>query len=47
MYVQIFPTTIFSFVYFSSKKTLERETMKSSAVFREKLGEIGGKVKDV
>ena len=32
---------------FSLKKTLERETMKSSAVLREKLGEIGGKVKEV
>ena len=28
-------------------KTLERETMKGSTVFREKIGEIGGKVKEV
>ncbi len=33
--------------FFWLKKTLERETMKSSAVLREKLGEIGGKVKEV
>ena len=33
--------------FFMLQKTLERETMKSSTVIREKLGEIGEKVKEV